>query len=221
MSKANPRYKRSNPSGTAVGTTNGVIEYVIRGKIEGQLTINTFYYSAAVPAPTSVQISTLSTNIHNALFTKWLAINSSDWSWTQDEIHVVHRNDIATFINPTGAGNPGTRGTPHLPTTCCVTINRVSTLKGQHGRGRFSIPTPAAADVTESTVTAAAYLTNITTFETAALATVSDGTNTWTPCIAQRSFVSPRLVTNFAPITTYQANLTVGSCRRRKLGKGK
>lgn len=221
MSRANPRFKRINPPLPLVGTTNGVVLYRIIGSIEGQLTINTFTYSAAVPAPTATQLATLLANLSTAVKPNYTACLSADWTTTSETIAVVHRNDLFGATRLTNAGVAGGRTTIHVPTEVGAVIIKQSAVKGQHGRGRITLPAIANADVTGSKIAAATEITALNNLATAMLATASDGTNTWTPCVSQRSLATPRLVIGFSPLTAVTPNLLLGTVRRRKLGRGK
>lgn len=221
MSRASPRFHRINPSLPPVGSNNGVALYRIVGTIENQMTISTFMYSAANNAPTQAQLTNLLTSISNILLSNYLALISLDWAVVQEKLDVVHRNDIIGTFQTTHAGNSGTRPTGHMPTEVSGIILRRSAFKGQHGRGRVSIPAPSVSDVTASRYTNATLLTNLGTFATSMGVGATDGTNSWTPCIGQRSSTSPKLVVAFAPVVLVTTTTLLGTVRRRKIGRGK
>jgi hypothetical protein len=221
MSRANPRFRRVNPNLPLVGTTNGVVMYVIQGVIENQMTINTLMYSSAVPNPTNTQLATLLTNISANIISSFKALISADWNITQELLKVVHRNDIATVTLLTHANNIGTRPAGHEPTEVAGVTLKYSGVKGQHGRGRMSTPGVYTGDVTNSQWTGATITTNQGVFNAAALLTASDGSNTWTPCIGQRGSTPPRLIVGFTPIVKFSQPILLGTIRRRKIGRGK
>lgn len=221
MSRASPRFKRVSPPLPAVGTSNGVVLYRILGQLEGQMTLTTFYYSAAVPLPTPAQLATLLTNISTALFGAYKGAICVDWSCTSEQLTVVHRNDVAGKISTANAGAVGVRTSPHLPTEVAVVLLRQSAVKGQHGRGRLSLPAVSAGDVTASKIAVASEITALNLLASQMLLTVSDGTNTWTPCITQRATTPPRLVVGFSALTAVTPNVLLGTVRRRKIGRGK
>lgn len=221
MSRANPRFKRNNPSLPAVGTTNGVVLLRLIGLLEGQVVMNTCMYSSPAPNPTQGQLATLLSAMVAAIVPPYTACLSADYTYDHATLSVVHRNDLATVVNVNSSGTAGGRGAGHLPTENAIVLLRNSAIKGQHGRGRISLPAINPADITLSKISAAALITALGNLETQLLATRSDGTNTWTPCIGQRSPTSPKLVIGFSPITTYQTTTLIGTVRRRKLGRGK
>lgn len=221
MSRANPRFHRSNPPLFPVGTTNGVVQYVVQGSIEGQMTLSTFMYVAAVPLPSTTQLTTLLTNISAGLFVAYKNLISGDWTTTQELLKVVHRNDVATVISTARAGTVGGTVGAHAPTEIAGIFIRQTPIKGQHGRGRVSIPAIPSVHYTASNWSGVGLAALQSSFMSAALATASDGTNTWTPCVGQRGTASPRLVTNYATISSWRADLLLGTIRRRKVGRGK
>jgi hypothetical protein len=221
MSRANPRYRRTNVSGTAVTINDTIVEYIIQGSIEGQLTVNTFYYHGIVTVPTFAQLTTLLTNISLQVFSNMRTCVSADWSCTRELLNVVDVSSIQGVISVANAGVLGTRPATHLPTEVAAVLIRRTTLKGQHGRGRVSLPAISPGDVTASTITLAAEKTALAALASAMLFVCSDGTNNYTPVVAQRSPAPPRLVTNYTNITSVTPNYVLGTVRRRKLGRGK
>jgi hypothetical protein len=221
MSRANPRFRRSNPNLPLVGTTNGVVQYVVQGQVENQMTINTFMYSAPVPAPTPTQLQTLLTNLSGTVFVRYKGLVSADWTCVRELLKVVHRNDIATVISTGNNGVVGGRPAGHEPTEVAGVILRQTAIKGQHGRGRYSFPAVSTADVVNSTWTSVGLTAALALWYVAALGNQSDGTNTWTPCVGQRGVASPRLIVGFAPVVSFQGTNLLGTIRRRKIGRGK
>lgn len=222
MSRANPRFRRTNPSLNPVGLTNGVVQYVIEGRLENQMTLSTFMFVAANPNPTQAQLSTLSTAISSGVFPKYAALISADWTCFRELLKCVHRNDIATNISTGRAQSPGTRPAGHEPTEVAGLFLRQTPTKGQHGRGRVSIPGVYTGDVTNSNWTGVTISLNQTAFNNSLVGVnFSDGTNNWLYCVGQRGSATPRLITNYAVISSQTASLLLGTVRRRKVGRGK
>lgn len=221
MSRASPRFHRVNPSLPAVGTSQGVTLYRVVGSFENQLTISTFYYLAPLNNPTTAQLTTLLTSITSTMFLAYKNCVSSDWTCTKETLDVVHRNDIIGVQSLANANVPGTRPSGHEPTEVASIIIRYSAFKGQHGRGRVSLPAASTADVTSSRLSSSAIQTNLTTLAGAMLNTATDGTNTWTPCIAQRSNTSPKNIVAAAAMVRTVPNFLLGTVRRRRIGRGK
>jgi hypothetical protein len=221
MSRANPRFHRTNAPLPAVPIANSVAVFKIVGAIENQLTVNTFYYLGGSAAPNTLQIGTLGVNLENLLLPLYQACISADWTMAYSSVDIVDKNTFFGSQRTTSAGLHGTRTAGHFPTEVAMVIARYSLTKGQHGRGRISLPAIALADVTASTITSATLITAQNALAVAMLAVVSDGTNNWSPCIAQRSTTTPRLVIGASLLQSIRPRLLLGTVRRRKIGRGK
>lgn len=222
MSKANPRYHRNNPPLPAVGTQNTIVLYRIIGQLEGQMTISTFMFSAGVSSVTTGQLTTLLSAIQTGIFPNYSACLSIDWGGNNKEtLDVVNRNDIQGVLSTANGGAFGTRSAGHVPTEVAAVCIRYTPFKGQHGRGRVSLPGLAQADVTNSIISSAVLVSKISALTSSTLAAYSDGTNTWHHCIGQRSTTSPKLVVGFGLVTNYVNKVLLGTIRRRKIGRGK
>lgn len=220
MSAANPRFRRNNPHLPPVGNTFGIVSYKIIGIIEGQQTVSTFTYQAAAPSLTTAMMTTLMNSISGQLRGPYATAVSVTWSLTEEDLDFISRNDINGVFTTAHSGLVGSRGAPTLPTTVAIVLNRASNVKGQHGRGRLSLPAVCAADTTLSRVTAAGAITALVALEAAMLLTASDGVNTWTPCIAERSQSSPRLAIGSSALQVVTHDTLLGTIRRRKIGRG-
>ncbi len=221
MSRAVRRFVRVNPHLPSIVGLAGCIVYKIIGSLENQLTVNTFYYSSVNIAPNTSQLTTLLAAISTNLMAAYRACVSADWTCTLERIDVVHRNDLNGVQSLANAAAAGTRGAGHFPTEVAITIARSSLVKGQHGRGRISLPAVPLADVTASNITAVALVNNLLTLCAQMKLVASDGANNWTPSIAERSVTSPKLVIGASAITACSPRTLLGTCRRRKIGRGK
>jgi hypothetical protein len=220
VSRANPRFRRVNASlPQTIG--QAVVQYRLLGLQENQVTICTFNYQGPNPSPTATQLASLLTSISGNLLSPFLACVSSDWTVDFEELNVVTTNAINGVFSTTHSGTAGSRGTPALNTEMAIVINRECVVKGQHGRGRVSLPGVAAADVTRSRITAAALTTAVNALQAAMLLTASDGVNVYTPVMAQRATTTPRLVIGASPLTSVTHGSLLGTVRRRKIGRGK
>jgi hypothetical protein len=222
MSRAVPRFHRTNAPLPLVGNNNGVVLYRIFGQLEGQMTISTFMFSSANNAPTQGQLTALLTAISAGVFPVYRLCLSNDWGGNNKEtLDVVHRNDISGILTTANSASAGGRAAGHLPTEMAAVMIRYTAVKGQHGRGRVSLPGIALGDVTASVISSGTLLTALTNLQTQLLGTYSDGTNTWVHCIGSRQPTSHGLVTAFAPVTRYVTKVLLGTVRRRKIGRGK
>lgn len=221
MSRANPRFKRTNAPLPAIPGGSHVVLYRILGNLESQLTISTFYWMGANANPTSTQLTTLLTAISAGLFTKYAALCSADWTGRQERLDVVDVNSIAGVLSNANQGVAGTRTAGHEPTEVAQPVIRYTAVKGQHGRGRFSIPGISTADVTGSAIVAGTWNTALGLFNTAMMAAYSDGANSWIAVLASRSSTAPRLANGASALTSAVKSPLLGTIRRRKIGRGK
>lgn len=218
MSKANPRFRRVNVPLPA--PTNDVYRARFVGSIEGQLTIDTFYYrgdSAAGTESLAMQINLVTAlELAGGMRDKYKACMSSDWTM---ESMLIDCPFIATLATLTAASvGPGTGPAGHEPTTVATVISRFSKQKGQCGRGHVSLPAVPTAWVTSSMITSStAYDAFVLTMG----GVISGGGHNFTPVIYSKGTrVSPK-----ASGISDQINATLrdvlGTVRRRKLGRGK
>lgn len=220
MSRANPRYRRNNPSLAAItGNTCGVVK--VQGLIEGQMTVNTFMYYTPGTGPTAAQAQAFLTSFVANMMPKIRACCSADWTVTQVTFEPADGMTWGQVVDTSLAGQPGTGPAGHEPTTVASVLSRITAYRGQHGRGRLLLPAVPTGWVTSSTITLAGGITALTALGTQMLLTISDGTNTWVPCIGQRAKLSPRFVTYIGGLTTFIVRTLLGTCRRRKIGRGK
>jgi hypothetical protein len=221
MSRTNPRYHRVNAPGNPITNTLGAVRYKILGVIEGQLTVSDFDYVGPVNLPTQAQLTTLLTNIKNAMNSAYRNCISADWVCSYETLDVIHVNTIVGVKDTTNAGFVGLRPAGHEPTEVAQPIIKVGFIKGQHGRGRVSLPAIATGDVTGSKLTNATVLTNIGTFITTMLTSYSDGSNTWQPAVTTRSSALPKVAVAYSLLTRAYMSTYLGTVRRRKIGRGK
>jgi len=201
--------------------TGTVVEYVFTTEAEGQYCINGLTYYTATNTLLTSNLTAALTSIGNLVRPAILACMSLDGSLISEKLLVVSNNTTQGVTSVAAAGAAGSRPTLHEPLTVAAIINKHSTLKGQHGRGRMAVACISSSDCTNSYITVAAEKTALTSLCTAMYATGTDGTNTYYPCIATRATISPRLVTNYTLMTPPTPNFLLGTVRRRKIGRGK
>ncbi|MBA0087219.1 MAG: hypothetical protein HRJ53_19725 [Acidobacteria bacterium Pan2503] len=137
----------------------------------------------------------------------------------------LSRNDIAGVFSTSGNG-PGTAGANHLDKMMAVRIQKLTTLKGAHGRGGLSfgpVYTGHVTPATDANRLNPAAVTAYQAFATAlqnALPIASGSFTTFTPCVSTRPPLGTS-ITQFAMIVTKMTvDAVLGTVRRRKLGRG-
>lgn len=216
MSRANPRFRRVNPA--LPPATPNLFELVVIGEIENQLTINTLYYADGGAALITASEANLIAGWRTAFESALRAAISVDWVLVQYKCQCL-TSPARIPQYSAGLSLPGTGPTPHEPTTVCVTIKRGSLVKGQAGRGRISLPGVPTAWVTGSQINATG-LTAIGPFASdLASGFVSVGVTYVSMIVSRKNRAGPPL--GASPVLTATIDDTLGSCRRRKLGRGK
>jgi len=215
MSRAVPRYHRINaPLPTP---TPNKWEVIVRGLIEGQMTINTFYYDDQGAALSTTSESNLAGGFITANWVAYRACLSSDWTATDIQVKCLTDITRATYINTTITGNAGTGPAGHEPTYVAAVLLRLTKYKGQCGRGRIGLPAVPTSWVTASTITTATAYTTLAALLTANF--VAGGT-TYVNALWSRG-PRPSRAVGAAPLTQVLVSTKLGTVRRRKLGRGR
>lgn len=217
MSRANPRFRRTN--GVLLPRLNDIYRVRFRGSVEGQLTINTFYYrgSGAINSESLAGQINLITALEApaGMRDKYKACMSSDWTMADMAVDCPFLDTLNTLVAASIGAGGGAAG--HEPTTVGVVIAKQSVVKGQCGRGHVTLPAVPTAWVTNST------LINSTAHDAFALAmggVISGGGTTFTPVIYSKG----TRINHTAGVTDVIQCVvrdTLGTVRRRKLGRGK
>jgi hypothetical protein len=218
MSRANPRFRRVNPSLPPPGT-GAVIQITAIGIVEGQETINTFYYycSTAGALTTADLIAALAA-WRAAFSAHYIAAMSSDWKSVNLIAACLTQPSLVTIDDFTWAGTNGGGPAGHEPTQVAVCVSRYTAFKGQHGRGRIYLPAVPTGWVTNSNVTTVGAYVQIAL--DLALGFTANA-NIYVPAVVQRSKVSPRPVVGVAAVVEGTARFLTATIRRRRIGRGK
>lgn len=121
------------------------------------------------------------------------------------------------------SGTAGTVAQAPLPDEIGALIRKSSLLKGQHGRGRITVPCVPVTFTTPATDPDVLNATGITAFNS--LATALGGNVTasgilFVPVISTRPALPDTVVTKAQVINQFQAETVLGTARRRKKGRG-
>lgn len=217
MSRANPRFRRDNPV-LPIALTN-VWRVKFYGVLEGQMTLSSFYYIDSNTKGTN--LATAQANLQAALpsiggpLVTYGAACSSDWQFQSLVIDSPNNPTLSPLVTPyvtTGGGPAG-----HEPTTVAAVVARQTATKGQCGRGHVLVPAVPTAWVTDSEITT---LTAYTALANGMKLTLTTGPDTFTPGIWSKG---TRTVHQFGFdfLISATPRVVLGTCRRRKLGRGK
>ena len=136
--------------------------------------------------------------------------------------------DIFTGVTPTvvhldAPGVLGTAGAANLPLEMAATVTKVTGLKGQHGRGRLSmpaVPTSFTTPATDPNQLNAAALAAYNPLFAAWLGGVSSFGINYVPTLSTRPVPPSPLVSFAAPILSFDVRPVLGTARTRKEGRG-
>lgn len=218
MSRANPRFRRQNPK--LPTPTSNVYRVRLLGQVEFQLTSNSFYFFDGNPfaSTTLTNLQNLSTAIGAAgsLIPKYAAAISADWHLTNYIIDSPTSPTLAALnvSQITLGGGPA----GHEPTEVAAPFIRYSTVKGQCGRGRFSLPAVPTGWVSASNTN------NNTAYNALAaevLVNLTGGADTFHPCIFSRNGSRAFPGIGVAALSACTYSTLLGTIRRRKIGRGK
>jgi hypothetical protein len=111
-----------------------------------------------------------------------------------------------------------------LPSEMCATVRKNSTLKGQHGRGRISLPGVPVTFPTPTTNPDVIGSTGLSVYATLCTALQNSltaaGVN-FVPVITTRPSSPGAMPTNAQPTSSWTTDATLGTTRRRKPGRGR
>lgn len=221
MSRAVPRFRRVNAPLPPPGA-KAVIEIAVVGIVEGQRTVNTFYYAGA-PAALLTSTDLLSAiNAWTAAFlTDYKACLSSDWAALGLTATCLTQPTLQTVSAVAAGGVVGTGPASHAPNQVAVVISRYTATKGQHGRGRVYMPAVPDPWLTASSITGAAGIAAYTAFAADIGTGITVSGIAYAASVVQRAATSPRGIVGVGPITFTLPRYLTGTCRRRRLGRGK
>lgn len=176
-------------------------------------------------APTPVNLSVL-----GGFLAAWRIANEANWQGILSAQAVIQTYIVAEVqvgMTPslvvTGVNKTGSILQPPLPGTVAAVATKLSSLKGQHGRGRayfMAIPTTFTSPATEPNTLNAAGLAAYLTLTSSLVLPVTGGGATWNLSVSTRPIAPITVVTNAIPVTTFTTQTILGNVRRRREGRG-
>lgn len=211
---------RLNPLPPAI--TGDVCRIVIQYLGLSGTYINTLDYQAsALNAVTSATLAALAAAFQTAVEPSLKACLSDQATIAAYFASCLSLSTPATDFLVSGVA--GTVAQPCLPNEMGAVIQKRTLLKGQHGRGRITLPavpttftTPATNPDKINVTGGAAYSSLVTALE----GNLAAGGLTFTPCLSVRPAPPAILVTHAQQVTNFALNTILGTARRRKEGRG-
>lgn len=225
MSRTNPRYHRTNPP---LPNPSGDVAYLtIQGEIEGQETINGFYYLASTTGNNVTILAALLLAFRTAVEPKYTACLTTDWSLTgYRAIMMTQPTMMAQTIYPATPVGGGI-APPHEPTQIAALFSKYTAYRGQHGRGRSYLPAVPTSGVN----TGGGFDSQLTTAQTSLMlsliaqleTTITTGAVNWSWALFSR--LNYNKVSGSgggaAIITQCTTRPLLATIRRRRIGRGK
>lgn len=214
---------RFNPSAQVV--TSAVVRLVMEVDTNStkQQVVLDYNWSVAGTTPTPADLAAFVTAWETAHQTLFLACLSPLTELSQVSAAEIHYGITPTLVLPYAPATVGTAGATNLPLSMAAVLQKKSALKGQHGRGRVSMPavpntftTPAVDANVLNATGIAAYLA----LATQLVLPVVAGGNNWTMGISTRPTPPVVLVDRFVACNAMTVNVVLGSLDRRKPGRG-
>lgn len=214
-------FKRANPIPDP--PANNVYRVRLIGALEEQQTMSTFFYADAKPKFTGTYLdcadlfSGLDLPV-TGLFSRYKEVMVSTWGGERVLIDLVTDPTILTHETVTNTWVGIVPG-PHKPIQSATTIAKFSLWKGQHGRGRISLPgVPDAWAVNTALVNP---VTNYGDFAAAMKAVVTYNGKTWRPGIySTKKLDDGSKINGWIDLIATVVRTTLGTCRSRKPGVG-
>jgi hypothetical protein len=227
MSRRFPRFHRISPLPPESPSGTNVYELALQGRVQGQVTVNTFYYYTVTGVPPSeAEQNALLTVTDGGLTPSFVACCASDWQLEARFIRCLNSVTVPPAASVLDTPTPGGNVAPSAPTTLAVVMTRYSTLRGQSGRGRLYVPAVPLAAVVGSTLDSA-FVGPYQTLRTAMQLHLTSGGNSYIPCIVSRRLQAapnggllPPGVIRFTDQTDITIRLVLGTVRRRRIGRG-
>lgn len=212
------------PAPPAPTISNNLVRFVIETVTDGQFCQNVFDYK-------DDRILAISGADLLLAVTSWWGNHATDYRGciTGDTtVSAVYAMELHFGTTPTQVYNPagppvGSVAGHALPLEMAATLSRYSDLKGKHGRGRTSMPAVPIGFTTPATSPNVLNATGVTaydTFGTGVAVAESLLGHSYTPVISTRPEAPDTLITNAAAIERYVTRATLGTARRRKIGRG-
>jgi len=224
MSRANPRFKRTNPPLPAIGANN-IFLATVRGVADNEEWLVNYAYMGA-DALTAASEQNIATAIDTTCRIAITGVLDSSCTYASVKVQCLNvpSRISYTFYTNGGVPRPGVIGSTHLPKEMSAIISKYTSTKGQHGRGRnywpaipVSFTTPATNPNNLNATGLAAYTTLWENFNSVDI--VDGAVIMYVSVYTHVKGNSP--VTLAQNVATWVVQPILGTTRRRRPGRGK
>lgn len=221
MSRANPRFRRSNPP--LPGLSTNLYQASVLFQLQNQQMISTYYYSDGQAPGTGVSPTLLANGV-NALLSQFQSIMATNCQVYGTTVRCLNNPTFVSITKFLSVSLSGTVAGNALGTVPGPVILRQTAWRGQAGRGRVSPPGMPASFITPTgeQLTQAAVTTYTTWGNNFLMASITSGGLTFVPYLYSRGLrtQTPK-VPGAAQLLSFLVKPLVGTVRRRKIGRGK
>jgi hypothetical protein len=218
MSRANPRFRRNQIP--MPPPAHNLYAVKVIGTVQGQLLIHTLYYLDEQLPGVGADTASLAAQINATVIPFLQAAMATDVIYNKILVGVMNIPDSPTLdmeITPVAGALAGnSRGTE-----TAATLYRYTAIKSKCGRGDMNIPVWAQApNVVGSQLSGAGVVLYALLASNLFSVVLLGGGHTYTPALASRGTrLAPKILGSL-PIALHGVRLTLGTVRRRKIGRG-
>lgn len=192
--------------------------------VHSQLCNVTFDYMSTVAAVIgTADLLNLGSNWVTNFGANFRACMSQDASWVGYTVARLDVNTVPTGVFNISPAQAGTEAAASHPTDVCITLGRGTSVRGQHGQGRVLLPGVPLSFVTPATdpnrLNAAGVLA-VGSFKDNLRGVLTVGLISWVPVISTRPIAPATVVSKAGQVVTSVTRTILGTCRRRREGRG-
>lgn len=214
---------RNNPAAPTI--VSALARVTIGTVTSGQICLNTFDYLWSVPSTFAslADLTALGNAWDSAMDTLLKGVLSPLTALYSIAVAELHYGNAPTYTALYAPGTVGTAGATPLPLEIGASLARRGALKGQHGRGRVTmpaVPNTFTTPANDANRLNAAGLAAYVAFANQLIVPLAVGGATWTHVISTRPVPPGLTVDRAIAVSVYNVGVVLGTARTRKEGRG-
>jgi hypothetical protein len=206
--------------------TGWCLRATIISRDEGEFQYTTHDYmsfGSTLATPSPAEMLAFSTAFQAIMLTNYLACLTADSKLDEILITDLSVGTVPSLHDRTNTGTAGSVADHALPFEMAVVLSKRTALRGQHGFGRIAMPCIPSTFVDLATHSNELNATGLGTYSNLADSmeqNITHGAITYEPVVTTRPIAPATLVTHAAKVTSVLLRTPLGTCRRRKPGRG-
>jgi len=189
-----------------------------------QVCENTFQYITAGPAiPATSDLNQLAQDFWSLISAQAVLVTTGQTTFTQVTAALISSNNVPTGLYTLPGATVGAVAGSSLPLEMGAIMAKQTNVRGQHGRGRITLPAVPISFTTPATdpnIINAAGLTAYLNLANKFNAVLISGGVTWNAAVVTRPIPPAAVATNGTPILRVVTRALLGTARRRREGRG-